>query len=112
VLEALGEDPELCAEPLAAYGRAMAAVAQLRKQWRTGGQLGTILGARGQPIVNPALVALERAERWAAECGAALGLDPQARRRLSRRAGAGRPPGGASAPDRAAPTRRRLRSVP
>jgi len=54
---------------------------------------------------------LAAARKQAAELGSLLGLDPQARRRLSRRVGAGRPPGAASAADRSAPTRRKLRSV-
>lgn len=113
VLRALGEDPELSVEPLAALARALGDVARLRAQWRKAGSPGTTAGSAGQLIAHPLVVEIEKAERWAHELGESLGLDPQARRKLARRVGAGRPAGAASAPDRvaAAPPRRRLRAV-
>jgi len=113
VLGALGEDPALSLEPLAAFARAVGDVARLRAQWRKAGSPGTTAGSAGQLTPHPLVVSIERAERWAHELGEALGLDPQARRKLARRIGAGRPAGAASAPDRvaAAPPRRRLRAV-
>lgn len=111
VLLELGEPVELSLEPLVAYARAASDVAELRRQWAKAGRAGTIEGARGLPVVNPQLAAIDKAERLLLELGATLGLDPQARRRLSRRVGAGRPPGAASSADRAAPPRRRLKAV-
>jgi P27 family predicted phage terminase small subunit len=111
VLAEIGEPVELSLEPLAAYARAASDVAELRRQWNAEGRKGTETGARGLPAPNPLLVAIDKAERLALELRGALGLDPQSRRRLSRRVGAGRPAGAASAADRSAPTKRRLRSV-
>jgi P27 family predicted phage terminase small subunit len=112
VLVELGEAVELSLEPLGTYARAMSDVAELRRQWAKDGRDGMVLGARGLPVPHPLLGAIEKAERLALEAGGLLGFDPQARRRLSRRVtGAGRPAGAASAADRAAPTRRRLKAV-
>jgi len=111
VLDELGEPTALSLEPLAAYARAMGDVARLRRRWIAEGSPELDEGSRGQQVAHPLLGAIRDAERWAHELGGTLGLDPMARRRLSRRAGAGRPAGAASAADRAAPTRRRLKAV-
>jgi hypothetical protein len=72
-------------------------------------------GPRCGVRVHPPVRAIERAEREAHLYAEALGLDPQSRRKLGMRAAGGRPPGAASAPDRAhsvvAPMRRTPRAV-
>jgi phage terminase small subunit len=113
VLRELGEDPGLSLEPLAALARTLGDVARLRAEWRAAGSPGVTEGSANQLTVHPLVVSIERLERWAHELGESLALDPQARRKLARRVGAGRPAGAASAPDRApsAPPRRRLKAV-
>jgi P27 family predicted phage terminase small subunit len=111
VLELTGEDVNASREPLAAYARAVSDMERLRRRWKTLQHRILTKGSTGQTVVHPLVGAIEKAERWAADCGAALGLDPASRQKMSRRVGAGRPPGGASAPDRAAPARRRLKAV-
>jgi phage terminase small subunit len=111
VLVELGEPVELSLEPLAAYARACSTAARLRSGWKRLGHPELAPGSTGQPALHPLLGAIERAERFAFELGQSLGLDPDSRRRMSRRIGAGRPAGAASAADRAAPARRRLRAV-
>lgn len=113
VLRELGEDPELTAEPLAAFARAVDDAAHVRAQWRKLGMPATTVGSTGQVVAHPIVGVLERAERWAHELGESLGLDPQARRKLSRRTVPGSRPGTQTAPDRKAPAppRRKLKAV-
>lgn len=103
----------MSAEPLGRYARAVDDVARIRAEWRVAGEPATTDGSQGQIVAHPIPAILDRAERRAQELGESLGLDPQSRRRLARHVGAGRPPGAASAPDRAAaaPPRRRLKAV-
>jgi len=112
-LSAVSEDPELSRGAIGRYAAAVEQCDTLETQWRAAGRPGTGLGgATGQASVpHPLLAQMLAARKQAAELGDVLGLDPQARRRLSRRTGAGRPPGAASAQDRAPSPRRTLRSV-
>jgi hypothetical protein len=57
------------------------------------------MGPRGAMREHPLLRAIVRAEQHAHELSESLGLSPMARRRMAR--GVGRPPGAASARDRA-----------
>ena len=109
----LGEDPALSAGALARYAFAVSAWRELERQWLELGRPATTVGGStgSVEVPHPLVAQLVSARAHAAELGERLGLDPQARRKLSRRAGAGRPPGAASAPDRAAPPRRRLKAV-
>lgn len=112
-LAAIGETPVLSAGAIDRYAAAVAAWRVLEHQWTDLGRPGTTLGgATGQAHVpHPLVSQIAVARREAAQLGSMLGLDPRGRQKLSRRVGAGRPPGAASAPDRAAPPRRTLRSV-
>jgi hypothetical protein len=67
--------------------------------------------ANGMAGVHPLLKAFEQLEAQAARFGGALGLDPTAAKRINGSRGAGRPPGAASAPDRAAPPVVKLKAV-
>lgn len=114
VLQAIGEPPGLNVGAVERYATAVAAWRSLEAQWLAAGRPGTTLGgATGSAEVPHPLVAqVAVARREAAQMGALLGLDPRGRQRLSRRVGAGRPAGAASAPDRATPPPvRTLRSV-
>lgn len=112
-LDAIGEDPELSAGAIGRYAAAMVVWKLLEADWERLGRPGTALGgATGfGTVVHPLIPQIASARRDVSQLGAALGLDPNGRQRLSRQVGAGRPPGAASAPDRAAPPRRRLRAV-
>jgi phage terminase small subunit len=112
-LEAIGEPPELNTGAIDRYAAAMVVWQTLEAEWERDGRPGTALGgATGSAEVpHPLITQIAGARREAAILGAALGLDPRGRQKLSRRVGAGRPPGAASAADRAAPPRRRLRAV-
>ena len=104
-LSAIGEDPTLSEGAIARYASAVGVWKALEAEWALAGRPGTVDGG-----AHPLPAAIGSARKHAAELADVLGLDPQARRRLSRGV-AGRPPGAASAPDRAAPMRRTLRSV-
>jgi P27 family predicted phage terminase small subunit len=112
-LAEIGEAPELSRGALDRYARAVGVWRQLERDWVKLGRPALALGgATGKvEVPHPLLGQIALARREAATLGGLLGLDPQGRRKLSRRVGAGRPPGAASAPDRAAPPRRVLRSV-
>jgi P27 family predicted phage terminase small subunit len=109
----LGEDPALSAGALDRYAFAVSAWRELEARWLEAGRPATALGGSTGTVEvpHPLVAQLATAREHAASLADRLGLDPQARRRLSRRAGAGRPAGAASAPDRAAPPRRRLKAV-
>jgi P27 family predicted phage terminase small subunit len=109
----LGEDPELSRGALDRYAFAVSAWRELERQWLEAGRPATSVGGSTGlvEVPHPLVAQLAQARSHAAELGERLGLDPQARRKLSRRAGAGRPAGAASALDRAAPPRRRLKAV-
>jgi len=110
----LGEPPELSAGALDRYAFAVAAWRELERQWFEQGRPATSLGGStgSVEVPHPLVAQVAQAREHAASLADRLGLDPQSRRRLSRRvAGAGRPPGAASAPDRAAPSKRRLKAV-
>jgi hypothetical protein len=113
-LAAIGEPLELSAGAVDRYAAAVGIVASLEAHWDHEGRpvmtLGGATGSAAVPHPLPAQIALARRE--AAQLGAQLGLDPLSRMKLARHIGAGRPPGAASAADRAAgPPRRRLRAV-
>lgn len=114
-LTALGEPVEMSAGAVDRYAAAVAAWASLEAQWEHAGRPGVALGgATGTAQVpHPLLAQIALARREAAQLASLLGMDPTGRMKLSRHVGAGRPPGAASAPDRAAagPPRRRLRAV-
>jgi len=112
-LEQLGEDAELSRGALDRYAFAVSAWRELERQWVEAGRPATSFGGStgSVEVPHPLVGQLAQARSHAADLGERLGLDPQGRRKLSRRAGAGRPPGAASAPDRAAPPRRRLKAV-
>jgi P27 family predicted phage terminase small subunit len=112
-LEQLGEDAELSRGALDRYAFAVSAWRELERQWFEAGRPATSLGGSTGTVEvpHPLVAQVERARLHAADLGERLGLDPQGRRKLSRRAGAGRPQGAASAADRAAPPRRRLKAV-
>jgi Phage terminase, small subunit len=113
-LAALGEPLGLNAGAVDRYAAAVAAWASLEAQWEHAGRPGVALGgATGSAHVpHPLLAQIALARREAAQLATLLGLDPTGRLRLARHIAAGRPPGAASAPDRAAgPPRRRLRAV-
>ena len=102
-------------DPLARRGRALRAGDEhgrgARREWEALGAPGVLVGPRGGVSAHRLLGSIDRAERLAADLGDRLGLSPTARRRLGR-AGAGRPPGAASARDRRAtvvPLKRALR---
>jgi P27 family predicted phage terminase small subunit len=109
----LGEDAELSVGAVERYAFAVSAWRELERQWLEAGRPATSLGGSTGTVEvpHPLVAQVERARLHAADMAERLGLDPQARRRLSRRAGAGRPQGAASAADRAAPPRRRLKAV-
>ena len=109
----LGDDPALSAGALDRYAFAVSAWRELERQWLEAGRPATSVGGSTGvvEVPHPLVAMVERAREHAAALGDRLGLDPQARRRLSRRASAGRPAGAASAADRAAPPRRRLKAV-
>lgn len=114
-LEAIGEPLELSTGAVDRYALAVAGWRTLEAQWAQLGRPATTLGgATGTAQVpHPLIAQIAVARREAALLGGMLGLDPRGRHVLSRRVGAGRPPGAASAPDRvaAAPPRRQLRAV-
>jgi phage terminase small subunit len=111
VLADIGEDVELNAEPLRLYAVAAGELAALRRAWATDGR-ATVRSAHGGEVAHPLLKAVEVHARLVADLGRALGLTPEGRRRSGRSVRGGRPPGAASAPDRAAvPRRSLLRSV-
>jgi P27 family predicted phage terminase small subunit len=112
-LEAIGEDATLSRGAIERYALAVGAWRELERAWLDAGRPSTTLGGStgSVEVPHPLVAQLAQARAHAAELGDRLGLDPQARRRLARRTGAGRPAGAASAPDRAAPPRRRLKAV-
>jgi phage terminase small subunit len=99
-LTEIGEDPALSRGALHRYASAVQLARELDRQWKAEGSPGIIVGPRGGVAAHPLPGLIEKAERAAADLGAALGLDPQARRRMGRRVG--RPAGAASARDRKA----------
>jgi phage terminase small subunit len=99
VVERLGDDPELCGETLHAYAVACSRVVRLRREWMQAGGSAIREGPRGGVYPDPVLGSIEKAERWAFELGASLGLDPISRHRLGRSV-RGRPQGATSAADR------------
>jgi P27 family predicted phage terminase small subunit len=108
VLEQLGEDPELSRGAIERYASAVDELHILQRAWKHEGSPGTTLNSRGVTIAHPLPAVIAKAERSAADLADRLGLTPKARRSL--RLSVGRPPGAASAPDRA--VRRTLRAVP
>lgn len=112
-LDALGEDPPLSRDALFRYCEAIDVWTHVRDEWvKLGRPVYAFGGATGTAeVAHPLLRELHTARKEAQALGSALGFDPSGRRRLSRRSGAGRPQGAASAADRAQPARRRLRSV-
>ena len=114
-LQAIGEEVELSVGAIDRYALAVASWRTLEAQWAQLGRPATTLGgATGTAQVpHPLIAQVAVARREAALLGGVLGLDPRGRHVLSRRVGAGRPAGAASAPDRvaAAPPRRQLRAV-
>lgn len=113
-LAMLGEPVELSAGAVDRYVAAVTAWAAIEAQWEHAGRPATALGgATGTAQVpHPLLAQIAVARREASQLATLLGMDPLGRMKLSRHIGAGRPPGAASAPDRAAgPPRRRLRAV-
>jgi P27 family predicted phage terminase small subunit len=110
-LEAIGENPALSRGAIDRYAAAVSMVAALRAEWKRLGHPAVLTGSRGGVSAHPLPRMIERAERQAAELGELLGLSPLARRKLGRHVQGGRPPGAASAPDRAAPPRRALRTA-
>jgi len=112
VLVSLGERPELSRGALDRYAHAIDMAARLRTELRDDGRI-VLEGPRGGVRVHPLVREVQKAEREAHLYAEALGLSPVARRRLGMRFLGGRPPGAASAPDRAgsvvAPLRRTLR---
>lgn len=113
-LAQIGEPVALSEGAIERYAAAVAVVATLEAHWERDGRpamtLGGATGSAEVPHPLPAQIALARRE--AAQLGAQLGLDPLSRMKLARHIGAGRPPGAASAADRASgPPRRRLRAV-
>jgi P27 family predicted phage terminase small subunit len=109
VLREIGEDPALSRDAVTRYAEACSMAETLRSAWQVQGSPGTLTGPRGRVTVHPLLRSIERAEAQAADLADRLALTPASRGRLGRRVG--RPSGGASAADRAAPPRRRLRAV-
>jgi P27 family predicted phage terminase small subunit len=109
----LGEDPALSRGALERYAFAVAAWRELEARWFEAGRPATSTGGStgSVEVPHPLVAMIAQARGHAATLADRLGLDPQARRRLSRRAGAGRPAGAASALDRSAPPRRRLKAV-
>jgi P27 family predicted phage terminase small subunit len=107
VLVQLGEEPAFSHGALDRYASAVDMAARLRAELCDGELV--LHGPRGGVRVHPLVRAVEKAEREAYLYAEALGLSPVARRKLGMRAAGGRPPGAASAPDRArtvAPSRR------
>jgi phage terminase small subunit len=84
----------------------------LEAGWRKAGSPTTSLGGSSGIVTtaHPLLNEIRRAREQAQALAQALGLDPAARRSLSRNA-AGRPQGAASAADRVAPARRKLKAA-
>ena len=114
-LEAIGEPVELNQGAIERYAAAVGAWASVEAQWVHAGRPAlTLGGATGSASVpHPLLAQIALARREAAQLASLLGMDPLGRLKLARHVGPGRPPGAASAPDRAAgPPRRRLRAVP
>ena len=114
-LSSCGESLEMNAGAIDRYAESVGVWAVLKAQWEHAGRPGTAPGgATGTaPVPHPLIAQLTAARREAATLASALGLDPVGRMRLARHLVAGRPPGAASAPDRAVtgPPRRRLRAV-
>jgi P27 family predicted phage terminase small subunit len=99
VLIQLGEEPTYSRGALDRYASAVDMAARLRAELRADELV--LRGSRGGIRVHPLVREVEKAEREAHLYGQALGLDPQSRRKLGMRPAGGRPPGAASAPDRA-----------
>jgi P27 family predicted phage terminase small subunit len=114
VLLELGERPELSRGALDRYADAVDMAVRLRAELRD--DEFVLHGPRGGVRVHPLVREVEKAAREAHLYAESLGLSPVARRKLGMRFLGGRPPGAASAPDRAAkvvvPLRRRLRGEP
>jgi P27 family predicted phage terminase small subunit len=83
----LGEDPALSAGALDRYAFAVSAWRELEARWLEAGRPATALGGSTGTVEvpHPLVAQLATARSHAAELGERLGLDPQARRRLSRR---------------------------
>jgi P27 family predicted phage terminase small subunit len=99
VLVQIGEEPTFSRGVIDRYASAVDMAARLRAELRADELV--LHGPRGGTRVHPLVREVEKAEREAHLFGQALGLDPQSRRKLGMRAAGGRPPGAASAPDRA-----------
>jgi Phage terminase, small subunit len=112
-LVAMGEEPERSTGAIDRYATAMVAWKKLEAEWvRRGRPCLTFGGATGHsPVAHPLIAQIIATRREAAEFGAALGLDPASRLRLSRSTRGGRPAGAASAADRVMPPMRTLRGL-
>jgi len=111
-LRAIGEDPGLSVGAIDRYASAMGQLADLERLWKQAGRPATTDGGStgATTVPHPLVGQINAARKQAAELGDALGLDPQARRKLSRRVTGGQP-GATSAADRSAPSRRSLRAA-
>lgn len=111
VLVAIGEDPELSRAALYRYADAVECWMRLRRAWVKEGSPTTAPGGpHGHAtVIHPLIGEIGRARDKVNEMSVVLGLDPAARRKLSRRVSGGQP-GAHSAPDRQS-SRRTLRTV-
>lgn len=86
-LEANGEDPTLYASLVVAYARLRDDVATLRAAWDMDGRPTYSVGSTGQLAVHPMVKGIHDAEKAATDSGAALGITPASRSKMSKRPG-------------------------
>jgi hypothetical protein len=98
-------------DAVARYAHAVDVADKARKEWRRLGEPFMSTNPNGANGVQSLLKVIEASDAAAGRFGAQLGLDPLAAKKMRTAGRTRRPPGAASAPDRAAPPRVTLRSV-
>ena len=81
----IGEDPDLCRDPLLRYARACDAEQTALEAWEMDGCPMHAVGSRGSLIVHPIAKAVRDAEAHAAKMARELGLSPSAVTQVSDR---------------------------
>jgi P27 family predicted phage terminase small subunit len=97
-LQRLGDDPALWVDGIARYARAVDDVQRLREGWEMDGRPQHAMGSTSNLVVHPLVKGIREAEQHAAAMAKAIGLTPDGRAAVSRKAG--RQMGDSTAPDR------------
>src|SRR4051812_5146860 len=97
-LQRLGEDPSLWTEGINRYARAVDDAQRLRDGWEMDGRPQHAMGSTSNLVVHPLVKGIREAETHAAAMAKAIGITPDGRQAVSRKAG--RQMGDSTAPDR------------